>query len=97
MDKGKVYKTTNNEKINYDINYTKNRIQNYNEKGQDLIVMKMKKTSKTLEKKAEKLLKEYDDIMATKKKRGRPKKMKEEEERRTEERRTKEKRQTKEG
>ena len=79
MDKGKVYKTTNNEKINYDINYTKNRIQNYNEKGQDLIVMKMKTTSKTLEKKAEKLLKEYDDIMATKKKRGRPKKIKEEE------------------
>ena len=78
MDKGKVYKTTNNEKINYDINYTKNRIQNYNEKGQDLIVMKIKTTSKTLEKKAEKLLKEYDEIMATKKKRGRPKKIIEE-------------------
>jgi len=78
MDKGKVYKTTNNEKINYDINYTKNRIQNYNEKGQDLIIMKMKKTSKTLEKKTEKLLKEYDEIMTPKKKRGRPKKVKEE-------------------
>lgn len=78
MDKGKVYKTTNNDKINYDINYTKNRIQNYNEKGQDLIVMKLKTTSKTLEKKTEKLLKEYDEIMTPKKKRGRPKKVKEE-------------------
>ena len=78
MDKGKVYKTTNNEKINYDINYTKNRITNYNEKGKDLIVMKLKTTSKTLEKKTEKLLKEYDEIMTPKKKRGRPKKVKEE-------------------
>ena len=78
MDKGKVYKTTNIEKLNYDINYTKNRITNYNEKGKDLIVMKIKTTSKTLDKKADKLLKEYDEIMTPKKKRGRPKKIKEE-------------------
>ena len=78
MDKGKVYKTTNIEKLNYDINYTKNRITNYNEKGSDLIVTKIKATSKTLDKKAEKLLKEYDEIMTPKKKRGRPKKIKEE-------------------
>ena len=42
IEQGKVYKTTNKEKVSYEISYTKRRIANYETKGEDLIETKKK-------------------------------------------------------
>jgi hypothetical protein len=52
INKGKVYKTTNKDKVSYDISYTKARIANYETKGEDLIITKKKKYKDELPAKA---------------------------------------------
>jgi hypothetical protein len=52
INKGKVYKTTNKDKVSYDISYTKARIKNYEANGEDLIITKKKKYKDELPAKA---------------------------------------------
>ena len=52
INKGKVYKTTNKDKVSYDISYTKARIKNHETKGEDLIITKKKKYGNELPAKA---------------------------------------------
>ena len=52
INKGKVYKTTNKEKVEYELSYTKARIKNHETKGEDLIITKKKKYKNELPAKA---------------------------------------------
>ena len=52
LNKGKVYKTTNIDKVNYEISYIKARLINYETKGIDLIITKKKKYGDAVPKKA---------------------------------------------
>ena len=52
IEKGKVYKTTNKEKVSYEISYTKARIKNHETKGEDLIITKKEKYKDELPAKA---------------------------------------------
>lgn len=52
IEKGKVYKTTNSDKVKYEISYTKARIKNYETKGEDLIITKKAKYKDELPAKA---------------------------------------------
>ena len=52
INKGKVYKTTNKDKVKYEISYIEARIINYETKGEDLIITKKKKYGDELPKKA---------------------------------------------
>ena len=52
IKKGKVYKTTNIDKVNYAISYIEARLLNYATKGEDLIITKKKKYGDELPKKA---------------------------------------------
>ena len=52
IEKGKVYKTTNKDKVSYEISYTKARIKNYETKGEDLIITKKAKYKDELPAKA---------------------------------------------
>ena len=52
IEKGKTYKTTNKEKVSYEIDYTKKRIANYETNGEDLIITKKKKYKDELPAKA---------------------------------------------
>ena len=52
INKGKVYKTTNKEKVEYELSYTKARIKNHETKGEDLIITKKAKYGNELPAKA---------------------------------------------
>ena len=52
INKGKVYKTTNKDKVSYEISYTKARIKNHETKGEDLIITKKAKYGNELPAKA---------------------------------------------
>jgi hypothetical protein len=52
INKGKVYKTTNKDKVSYEISYTKARIANHETKGEDLIITKKAKYKDELPAKA---------------------------------------------